>query len=79
MRIVKLVENVSGSDNMSVTVSEKNYCKILNSYTKIIARNSCIDKALKSKYDKNKKLCFWRLDCFRCNYKAQYQDFRVLL
>ena len=58
MRIVKLVENVSGSDNMSVTVSEKNYCKILNSYTKIIASNSCIDKALKSKYDKNKKLCF---------------------
>ena len=78
MIIVKLFENVSGSDNISVTVSEKNYCKIFNLYTKIIASNSCIDKALKSKYDKNKKLCFWRLDCFRCNYKAQYQDFRVL-
>ena len=58
MIIVKLFENVSGSDNISVTVSKKNYCKIFNSYTKIIASNSCIDKALKSKYDKNKKLCF---------------------
>ena len=49
--------------------------KLLNGLMFIMQSNSsdncvhCYDIASKH-YDKNKKLCLWRLDCLRCNYKA---------
>ena len=60
---------------LALNYKKRNNHKIFHSFTKLIASNSDIDKALKHAsmhYDKNKKLCLWRLDYLGCSYKIQY-------